>query len=52
MTFDPIQVAALYKFTPFPDPASLREPLLAACKELTGVQDGAVEDKHGWEMRV
>ncbi|WP_379546180.1 rhodanese-related sulfurtransferase [Qipengyuania sp. DSG2-2] len=29
----PIQVAALYRFTPFPDPAALREPLLAACNE-------------------
>ena len=25
-------VAALYRFTPFPDPAALRGPLLAACK--------------------
>ena len=32
-----IQVAALYKFTPFPDPAALREPLLAAC-EAVGVK--------------
>ncbi len=31
-------VAALYKFAPFADPASLREPLLAACKahDITG----------------
>ena len=28
----PIQVAALYRFTPFDDPAALREPLLAACQ--------------------
>lgn len=34
MTNDPIQVAALYKFTPFSDPAALREPLLAACEEV------------------
>ncbi|WBY16137.1 rhodanese-related sulfurtransferase [Erythrobacteraceae bacterium WH01K] len=27
----PIQVAALYRFTAFDDPAALREPLLAAC---------------------
>ena len=31
---DLIQVAALYRFTPFPDPAALREPLLAACEEV------------------
>lgn len=31
---DAIQVAALYRFTPFPDPAALREPLLAACEEV------------------
>ena len=30
----PITVAALYKFTPFADPAALREPLLAACEEV------------------
>ncbi len=29
-----IQVAALYRFTPFPDPATLREPLLSACEEV------------------
>jgi UPF0176 protein len=29
-----IQVAALYKFTPFGDPAALRAPLLAACEEV------------------
>ncbi|HVF94220.1 MAG TPA: rhodanese-related sulfurtransferase [Sphingomonas sp.] len=28
---DPIRVTALYRFTPFADPAALREPLLAAC---------------------
>ena len=28
-----IAVAALYQFTPFPDPALLRAPLLAACEE-------------------
>lgn len=27
-----IRVAALYQFTPFPDPGSLRAPLLAACE--------------------
>jgi UPF0176 protein len=27
-----IQVAALYKFTPFPDPEALRGPLFAACE--------------------
>ncbi|MDZ4276532.1 MAG: rhodanese-related sulfurtransferase [Erythrobacter sp.] len=27
-----IQVAALYKFTPFPDPDALRAPLFAACE--------------------
>ncbi|MEE4316069.1 MAG: rhodanese-related sulfurtransferase [Erythrobacter sp.] len=32
-----ISVAALYKFTPFDDPAALREPLLAAC-EAVGVK--------------
>ncbi len=32
MTDQPIQVAALYRFTPFDDPAALREPLLAACE--------------------
>lgn len=29
---DPIKVAALYQFTPFDDPAALREPLLAVCE--------------------
>jgi UPF0176 protein len=28
----PVQVAALYRFTPFPDPEDLRAPLLAACE--------------------
>lgn len=28
---DPVRVAALYQFTPFSDPAALREPLLAVC---------------------
>jgi len=28
-----ISVAALYKFTAFPDPEALREPLIAACEE-------------------
>ena len=28
---DPVQIAALYRFARFPDPAALREPLLAAC---------------------
>jgi UPF0176 protein len=32
-----IAVAALYKFTPFEDPAALREPLLAAC-EAVGIK--------------
>jgi UPF0176 protein len=32
-----ISVAALYHFTPFPDPSSLRAPLLAAC-EAAGVK--------------
>jgi UPF0176 protein len=32
-----IAVAALYKFTPFPDPESLRAPLLAAC-EAVGIK--------------
>jgi len=30
---DPIQVAALYRFTPFSDPATLKEPMLAACQK-------------------
>ncbi|WP_128893007.1 rhodanese-related sulfurtransferase [Erythrobacter sp. HKB08] len=30
----PITVAALYQFTPFEDPAALREPLLALCEEV------------------
>ncbi|MHA7818037.1 MAG: oxygen-dependent tRNA uridine(34) hydroxylase TrhO [Erythrobacter sp.] len=34
---EPIQVAALYRFTPFEDPAVLRAPLLAAC-EAVGVK--------------
>ena len=34
---DAIQVAALYCFTPFPDPAELREPLFAQC-EAVGVK--------------
>ena len=29
----PFQVAALYRFTPFGDPAALKEPLLAVCNE-------------------
>ena len=29
----PFTVAALYKFAPFDDPAALREPLLAACRD-------------------
>ncbi len=28
---DPIRVTALYRFTPFPDPAALRESLLSLC---------------------
>lgn len=32
-----IQVAALYRFTPFPDPEALRAPLLAAC-EVAGIK--------------
>jgi UPF0176 protein len=30
---DAITIAALYRFTPFENPAALREPLLAACRE-------------------
>ena len=30
---NPIQVAALYRFTPFDNPAALKDPLLAACEE-------------------
>ena len=30
----PVQVAALYQFTPFPDPEALRAPLLEACEAL------------------
>jgi len=30
----PVCVAALYRFTPFADPASLREPLLARCEQV------------------
>lgn len=30
----PVTVAALYQFAPFEDPASLREPLLALCREV------------------
>lgn len=37
MTAPVIQVAALYKFTPFPDPEALRAPLLAAC-EAAGIK--------------
>ncbi|AOX20660.1 oxygen-dependent tRNA uridine(34) hydroxylase TrhO [Kozakia baliensis] len=37
MTALPVCVAALYRFTPFPDPASLRAPLLAVC-EAEGVR--------------
>src|SRR6185369_2765085 len=29
----PVTVAALYRFASFPDPASLREPLEALCRE-------------------
>ncbi|MEO0699246.1 MAG: rhodanese-related sulfurtransferase [Pseudomonadota bacterium] len=29
----PLQVAALYRFTPFGDPAALKDPLLAVCDE-------------------
>lgn len=29
----PIRVTALYRFTPFPDPAAIRTPLLAACED-------------------
>lgn len=31
MADHPVLVAALYRFTPFADPAALRDPLLAAC---------------------
>lgn len=34
MTETPVTVAALYQFAPFDDPASLREPLLALCREV------------------
>jgi UPF0176 protein len=37
VTLPVIQVAALYKFTPFPDPEALRAPLLAAC-EAAGIK--------------
>jgi UPF0176 protein len=37
MTPHPIHVAALYKFTPFPDPEALRAPLIAAC-EAAGIK--------------
>ncbi len=33
MTDNPIQVAALYNFAPFSDPAALQSPLQAACDE-------------------
>ncbi|MCP3735123.1 rhodanese-related sulfurtransferase [Sphingomonas sp. RP10(2022)] len=33
----PIRVCALYRFTPFPDPAALQAPLLSAC-EAAGVR--------------
>lgn len=33
----PIRVCALYRFTPFPDPAAIQAPLLAAC-EAAGVR--------------
>lgn len=32
MADTPVLVAALYRFTPFPDPEALRAPLLAACE--------------------
>ncbi|MBA4164973.1 MAG: hypothetical protein C0510_10160 [Erythrobacter sp.] len=32
--FSPVTIAALYQFTRFDDPASLREPLLGLCKEV------------------
>ncbi len=34
MAQHPFTVAALYRFTPFVDPASIREPLLAVCEEV------------------
>jgi len=34
MTTPIFQVAALYQFTPFDDPAALREPLLAVCEQV------------------
>ncbi|MFU7529541.1 rhodanese-related sulfurtransferase [Qipengyuania sp. ASV99] len=43
---DSIQVAALYKFTPFPDPAALRAPLLAACEDV-GVKGTLLLAKEG-----
>lgn len=33
-TLTDIRVAALYRFTPFPDPGALRGPLLAACEQV------------------
>ena len=33
MSAGAIHVAALYRFTPFPDPTALRAPLLAACED-------------------
>ncbi|MEM7666184.1 MAG: rhodanese-related sulfurtransferase [Pseudomonadota bacterium] len=43
---DPIQVAALYRFTPFEDPAALKAPLLAAC-ESAGVKGTILLAKEG-----
>lgn len=39
-------VAALYRFTPFPDPAALRAPLLAAC-EAAGVRGSLILAREG-----
>jgi UPF0176 protein len=39
-------VAALYRFTPFPDPAALRAPLLAAC-EAAGVRGSLLLAREG-----
>lgn len=41
-----LTVAALYRFTPFPDPAALRAPLLAAC-EAAGVRGSLLLAREG-----
>lgn len=42
----PIRVCALYRFTPFPDPAALQAPLLAAC-EAAGVRGTVLLAREG-----